>query len=163
MVFKKPAPAGAKKGSRWGGIPSAAPRVPIINASKEPQRVRILACEITFNQGSGHESFKCDAEIVSSDVHDAGDRVLVGPFIVNGKSKAVGEGRVKALAVAAMGCEADEDFDALFPAGEPIDNALNGVEGDESFLGHEVDVVVSRGSATESGDYFREYEWSAVQ
>ncbi len=160
---KGPAAKAKPKGSRWGGVPSSAPKEPIIAASTEPQRVRFLSSEVTFNDGSGHESFKTLAEIVDSDVHKSGDVVLVGPFIINGKSKKVGEGRVKAMAVAAMGCEADEDFDALFPEGEPIDNALNGVDDTESsYIGREALVMVSRGGATANGDYYREYEWSAV-
>jgi hypothetical protein len=155
--------AGGARKSRWGGVPSSSPKEPIIEASKNPQRVKFLSCEVTFNDGTGHESFKTLVEIVESDVHEAGTVVLAGPFIINGKSKKVGEGRVKAMAVAGMGCDADEDFDALFPEGEPIDNALNGVEdADTSFIGREALVLVSRGGAREGGDYFREYEWSAV-
>jgi hypothetical protein len=154
------AKAGGKPKSRWVGIPSAQPKEPIISASDKPQRVRFLSCEITYNDGSGHESFKMLAEVVRSDVHKPGDVVLIGPFIVNGKSKRVGEGRVKALAVAGMGLETDEQFDALYPEGEPIDAALAGDETDASFLGNEAEVIVSRGAATASGDYYREYEWA---
>lgn len=154
---------GAAKKSRWGGVPSAQPKEPIISASKNPQRVRFLSSEITFNDGSGHESHKTLCEIVRSDVHAPGDVVLVGPFIINGKSKRVGEGRVKAMVVAAMGCDTDADFDALYPEGEPIDAALNGEEGEGSYLGNEAEVIVSRGGATASGDYFREYEWAPAE
>jgi hypothetical protein len=153
---------GAKK-SRWGGIPSAQPKEPIIEASPNPQRVRFLSSEITFNEGSGHESHKTLAAIVSSDVHKPGDVVLIGPFIINGKSKRVGEGRVKAMAVAGMGLETDEQFDALYPDGEPIDLALNGDEGESSYIGNEALVIVSRGGAREGGDYFREYEWAPTE
>lgn len=164
----RPAPgaAGGQKRSRWGGIPSNEPREPIIKASAEPQRVRVTSCEITYNEGSGHESFKAHAEILDSDVHEAGESVLIGPFIVNGKSKRVGEGRVQAMAVALMGCEDDASFHALYPEGEPIENALEGRDDSEdapSLVGREAWAFVSKGASKDGDDYFREYEWAPVE
>ncbi len=169
-AFKNRTPAAGAKAparkSRWGGIPSNEPREPIIKASANPQRVRVESCEVTFNDGSGHESFKAHATIVESDVHETGESVLIGPFIVNGKSKRVGEGRVQAMAVALMGCEDDDAFHGAYPEGEPIDNATNGVTNSDdtpSLNGREAYVIVSRGGATSTGDYFREFEWAAVE
>jgi len=135
----------------------------LLLASENPQRVKLVSAELTTNRGTGHESFKPTFEVIDSDVHKAGDIVQL-VIIVNGTSKDVGEGRVKAMSVGLMGCDTDADFDALFPKGEPIENALNGVEvGDATLLGREALVLVSKGGPTATGDYYRECEWAIAE
>ncbi len=152
---------GAARGSRWGGIPSNEPKEPIIKASVNPQRVRLDSCEITYNDGNGNETFKSHFTVLESDVHEAGEKV-VALYLLSGKSKKMGEGRVQAMSVALMGCDGDADFHAKFPTGAPIEAALNGATEGATLLGREAYTIVSKGGVRDDGDYYREFEWASA-
>ena len=152
--------APAASASRWGGIKSQQPEEAVLGPGS--YRVQFTGAEVTFNKGSGHETFKSHVTVV--DIAE-GSATPVGASasilnIINGKSTEIGKGRVKAMFVALAGFQTDEEFDAVDPAGSVIDATLNGA----GMVGRLVDVTaVDNGVKTAKGKPIYEYTYTPTE
>ena len=154
-------------GSRWDGIESTPPKLPILG--KGTYRVRVIGCVETVNPGKGSTTFKATLSVVDAlagATNAAGDSVVVLEM-TSGKAAQSGMGRVKAFVIAAAGFSDQASFNAYTPDGGFIDAVL-GVANEfsargDTINGRLVDVEVAAGNATADGaDYYRVYSWSAV-
>ncbi len=153
-------PNGGASASRWGGIKSQQPQEPILGPGS--YRVQFAGAEVTFNKGSGHETFK--SHVTVQDIAD-GSTNAVGSAasvlnIINGKSQDIGQGRVKAMFVALAGLQTDEEFDALDARGASIEATLNGA----GMVGRLVDVTVTdNGTRTAKNAPIYEYTFTPTE
>ncbi len=160
-----PARGGGKRRSRYAGIEASAPRDPMPTAGD--YRFRVTECVEGHNPGTGTDSFKVKLEVVESDGSDAnseGENVLA-LFLVSGKGGQAGLSRVKSFVMAAAGYDDEEAFNEFDPEGEFIDSctgAQNEFSDMGGVAGRLVDCRVTRGNATPTGDYYREYSWAPV-
>lgn len=156
----KPTTAAKPAAGRWGGIKSHQPKEPLLGIGE--YRVQLLGCEITFNRKSGNETFQTLVEVldaVEGSATPVGSKVKL-LMIVNGKSKDIGEGRVKSMFVAFTGYGTDEEYDAADPQGSFIDQTLNG----GGCIDRVADVrVTESGRSADGTKVFYEYEWSVPE
>lgn len=151
-----PAPAAAK--SRWGGIKSREARDPLLQ--RGTYLVELVGAEITFNRKSGNETFQTTVKVLHAEPGsvsqaDSQCKILA---IINGKSKDVGEGKVKAMSVAFAGYTSDDEYDAVDPEGAFIDETLNG----RGFVGRTAIVEVTD-TTNDSGKVFQDYNWGVSE
>lgn len=156
------APAG---GSRWGGIPSAAPKTPQLNIGHE-YVVELVApgYQETRNQGKGTESFKVHLRVVESDdPHLPVGSSAIVIYMKHGKALETAMSKMKATSVAFAGCADDAEYDARDPGGLLISNTFNNVG--ENLIGEKAHVKVLQGDQIngQPGQFWREMEWSALE
>lgn len=155
--------------SRWAGVQSAEPRLPMVGEGV--YRLRVASCEQGFNPGTGTESFKANLEVVDAadgSANAPGDNVMVIELL-SGKAMQSGMARTKAFIVAASGYDGDAEYDAFSPDGGHIDAVLGIANSyaSQTIVGRLVDCRVSRGKPVKAdapnGDYYRIYEWAPVE
>ncbi len=176
----KPASGGRRRASRFSGVNSGGDRDPLLRASKNKQRVRVIKTWEDHVKGKD-PYFKVSVEVLESDVHEVGEKVSI---IQCTSSAAIDSAlpRIKAFVMNAVGCpprkdamyatfDPDGDFLELVMASDDIDsytapeNEIGIEEGTEfgpnPLEGIELEVIVSRGKECGQGedDYYRNFQW----
>lgn len=159
----KPKAGGGK--SLWDGLTGNKAQTPQLEA-KAVYRVRLVDGHLSENEGTGNETAHFDWEIVDADEDglkhfSPGDQAKM-LFVVNGKSKRSSFNRIFSMFTALAGFEDVEEFRGFDPTGASYNVIMHDANGID-LRGRVVDVQVTRGNLTKSGDdYYREYSFAPV-
>lgn len=154
--------------SKWGGIPSAQPRSPILDNFGHDYDVELVSYEETRNPGKGTESYKVTIKILASDdpkVKVGSEAVIL--YMKHGKALETAMSKLKATSVAFAGMSSDEEYDAADPEGNFISNTFT--QTGENLIGEKAHVQVLQGAPrldqndNPTGQYWPEYAWSQFQ